>query len=131
MPSTPIVVTLDYLTMLYPEFADETPDRIAALDTWATGLVSFGVFGKNYLYAKSLMIAHQIALGRQKGKGMTTSQKIGDIQRDYSGPGEVASGLALTAYGLKYQELARAYTAGPRCYPEIPSQNPSTFGMPQ
>ena len=31
MPSTPIVVTLDYLTMLYPEFADETPDRIAAL----------------------------------------------------------------------------------------------------
>ena len=126
-----IVVTLEYLTMLYPEFSNETSNRVAALDTWATGLVSLGVFGKQYQYAKALMIAHQIALGYQKGKGMTTSKQIGDIRQEYSGPGTVVSGLNLTAYGLKFLELARAYTAGPYCYPQIPSPSPSSKGLYQ
>ena len=83
MPSTPIVVTLDYLTMLYPEFADETPDRIAALDTWATGLVSFGVFGKNYLYAKPFLGKSQIA---NKKKLIAKSHFCADAHRAITFP---------------------------------------------
>lgn len=124
-------VTKEYLTTLFPEFANEADARIAALDQTANLLVSYGVFGAKFIYAKTLMVAHLIALGRQKGKGMVVNQHIGDIGKGYAGPGSLTSALYLTAYGIQYLTLAKTKTAGPFAVPQIPPFAPDQTGIPQ
>jgi len=124
-------VTLEYLTMLFPEFANETPQRVTALDDTANLLVSFGVFGPKFVYAKTLMVAHFIALGRQRGKGMVVNQHIGDIGRTHAGPGPLTSALYLTTYGMQYLTLAKTKTAGPFSVPQVPPAPGFITGIPQ
>ena len=127
----PASVTLGYLTTLFPEFAAETDARIAALDDWAAGLVSEGIFGQQFLYAQALLVAHPIALGRQNGTGMLTAERTGDVSRTYAGPDNVKSGLSLTTYGMQYITLARTKTAGPYFVPQPPPPAPFNPDAPQ
>lgn len=94
-------------------------DRLDVLIEMASFRVSRGHFGKSYVYALSLMVAHKAALearGSEGNGGAVTSVREGDIAVSYANNGSSSNDgdLASTSYGQEYLALYRS-----RCTPAV------------
>lgn len=76
------------------------------------------LFGRAYIYALSLMVAHKLALlgrGAETGDaGRVTSKHEGDISISYGAAGSNDDGdLSSTSYGQEYLALLKQYAPRP------------------
>lgn len=90
------------------------------LEAWIAGAsfrVSRCYFGKAYVYALSLMVAHRWAMseGRPEGTpGAATSMREGDLSVGYSvANGSEDGDLTSTSFGQEFLSLMRQYSPRP------------------
>lgn len=104
-----------YLADLSPEFATVDEDRITRLVAIAETLVPAAKWGTKAELAVALYVAHLLTIGSTAGKGAIVSERIGDMERQYSAGGSSAGGsdLDATVWGAQFKALGRGLLRGP------------------
>lgn len=91
----------------------------ARIDVWIKGAqfrASRSYFGKSYVYALSLLVAHKAAMearGADGTAGAVTSKKEGDLSVSYASGSSEGGDLSATSYGQEFLELSKTYSARP------------------
>jgi len=101
-----MAVDKEYLVCLFEEFSDVDSDRIDKILPIFASQISATVFGTQTDYATALLLAHVLKISKNKGSGMVTSKKAGDLSIGFSSSSD--DELGLTAYGLEFKRLRRS-----------------------
>lgn len=104
------MVTPAIIRKNFPEFENETTQRISFFIAMAENRTNPDFFKTKYDDAVTLLTCHLLTLANRGGiGGSVTSEKVGDLSRGYSAP--QGTSLGSTSYGQLFDELSR------RCRP--------------
>ena len=103
-------VTAIQLKKFAPEFCDYDNGRLQLFIRMAERQINQKVFGCTYEDAVVLLSLHMATMFSREGAGgAITSEKVGDLQVNYSSPSsEVKSNLTSTSYGQLFWDLMTA-----------------------
>ena len=110
-----MAVDLSEFKKMFPEFAGESNPRLQLFVDFAILNVNRTVWAEKADRAESLLTAHFLTLANRDGVGgPVTSERVGDLSRNYGTIKSDNEDLAQTAYGQMFLTMMKTLPITPR-----------------
>lgn len=122
-----MAVDAQYLKNIAPELSKETDDRLLFFIQRAVDQLPPSAWGNKLDWATGLYACHLITVMNRKGNGMTSMEKVGDVQRQYDTPksgSDYKNFLATTSYGQQLWQLIKTRVTTPYIAGDGGNNNP-------